>query len=861
MVAAARSSLTYALIAVLFVLVAGWQTAYSVHMVGHMMHAETEVARPFSLRTASHQLGLVSPEASTAGLRPDDVVMDINGHAVGSEAELAKMLQEMHPGGKIMVHARHAGQSRDEMMPVQLKPMGPVTVRGWLVSIILYIVTPASCILLGFGVLAIRPRDPVAWLLLLLMLSFSLMSLGDFSTTVAWSWPALVRAPALVYDALLGSSWTIWILLFGIYFPTRLEFDRRWPWVKWILIAPVAVATIAEVILLVGDSENFAAVASFRNLLLGVRKPYTLEAMAGVWGFFLALNMKLRGAAPDAKRRLRLTLWGSAVALTPLFFIAVAASIQGWDKIPEYALLPCILILAVFPLTLAYVIVVERALDLRVVLRQGLQYALARNAVQVLRWAILAAVIYIGTQFIEHPGQNSEQRLIVIAVGVFVVLRVRQAGDRLRRWVDRRFFREAYNAEQILSELSDNVRSIVETRSLLETVARKIEASLHVERIAMLVGSSGRYVPAYALGYAAAPAVSFEEEAVTVKQLRRRREPLKVYLDSPDSWIYQEAKLGDGERGQLQLLDTRLLLPLSFREKLGGFISLGAKRSEEPYSKSDLQLLALVATQTGMALENSQLAQAIANEVAKRERLNRELEIAREVQERLFPQCYPTAPGLSYAGLCRPALGVGGDYYDFLEIPGAQYGFAVGDVSGKGVSAALLMACLQASLRGQTIGGASDLACLMVNLNRLIFNATPSNRYATFFYSQYDPATRRLRYVNAGHNPPMLFRGEQVLRLEEGGPVVGLFKVAPYKEASVTLQAGDILVLYTDGISEAMNAADEEWEEERLIAAVRDCMRLGPKEMIGSLLRAADAFVAGAPQHDDMTLVVVKAAT
>jgi len=189
----------------------------------------------------------------------------------------------------------------------------------------------------------------------------------------------------------------------------------------------------------------------------------------------------------------------------------------------------------------------------------------------------------------------------------------------------------------------------------------------------------------------------------------------------------------ESDRDRLHKLEAQLLLPLAFKEKLIGFMSLSSKQSEEPYSKTDLQLLQSVAVQTGLALENSQLTQAIASEVAQRERMNRELEIAREVQERLFPQSYPAMEGLDYAGRCRPALGVGGDYYDFLELPDGSLGIGIGDVSGKGIPAALLMASLQASLRGQTISGQPDLAKLMTNVNKLI--SRPALRIATLLSS------------------------------------------------------------------------------------------------------------------------------
>jgi serine phosphatase RsbU (regulator of sigma subunit) len=151
----------------------------------------------------------------------------------------------------------------------------------------------------------------------------------------------------------------------------------------------------------------------------------------------------------------------------------------------------------------------------------------------------------------------------------------------------------------------------------------------------------------------------------------------------------------------------------------------------------------------------------------------------------------------------------------------------------------------------------------MRNLNELVYESSDANRYATFFYGELDLTSRVLTYVNAGHNPPMVFRqtdgGRDVLRLETGGPVIGLMEGCVYRQESVTLAAGDVLVAYTDGISEAMNAADEEWGEERLTEAVRPNRAISSRALIDRLMTSADRFVAGAPQHDDMTLVVVRA--
>ena len=310
-------------------------------------------------------------------------------------------------------------------------------------------------------------------------------------------------------------------------------------------------------------------------------------------------------------------------------------------------------------------------------------------------------------------------------------------------------------------------------------------------------------------------------------------------------------------------LGAEVLLPLSGRERLLGFLSLGAKRSEEPFTNNDLRLLKSVAVQTGLALENAQLMAAITEEVALRERLNREVEIAREVQERLFPQRLPLIEDLDYSGSCRPALGVGGDYYDFLALPSGGLGVAIGDVSGKGISAALLMASLEASLRAEAARAPEHLPDLVSNVNRLVYEASSSDRYATFFYGQYAPARKEFAYVNAGHNPPMLFRRRgtdlDVSRLAIGGTVIGLLEAASYQQEVVSLEPGDILVAFTDGITEAMDPAEAEFGEEQLINTVKAYADLRSTEILARIMQAADAFTSGAKQHDDMTLIVMVA--
>jgi sigma-B regulation protein RsbU (phosphoserine phosphatase) len=444
---------------------------------------------------------------------------------------------------------------------------------------------------------------------------------------------------------------------------------------------------------------------------------------------------------------------------------------------------------------------------------------------------------------------------------------------RLQQRLDQRFFREAYSTEQILSELSEEARNFTEVTPLLNTITQRIGDTLHIERIAVFLRSGDTYRLQLATGAPGASTLSpvlgsfsLPATSTTITTLARGRAPANVYRDDPSSWLVDAS---DAERAALNDLSTELLVPIPGRNRLAGVIALGPKRSQEPYSRTDRQLLQSVATQTGLALENAELFEHLSTEIAHRERVSREIEIAREVQERLFPQVYPHIEGVDLAGYCRPAQVVGGDYYDFFLLPGSSSGpgdsrlaLALGDISGKGISAALLMASLRASLRSAALLQPGDLTTLMRHVNRLVYESSTSNRYATFFYAEYDPYSRILTYVNAGHNPPIVLRGSEQIHLEATGTVIGLLPDVIYTRANVVLRPGDLLITFTDGVSEAMNSIEEEWGEDRMVAATRSLLSqqssATAEQLLQCILSGADLFTAGAPQHDDMTLLLCK---
>ncbi|HZO56860.1 MAG TPA: SpoIIE family protein phosphatase [Bryobacteraceae bacterium] len=807
------------------------------------------------LRAGTNIVQRASERARSVGLHEGDRVISVNGRPLRGLKDLH--FRDAQPGAATLTILHRSGRPEDVRVPPNPNPPQLSTLSRSLVNIIMLLAVPWICLILGYWAVLVRPRDSQAWLLLLLMLSFPHLVFSS-----QWHWPDGWRQLGIGYHQIFSGLVPAALVLFGIYFAERLYLDRRYPWVKYVLLAPSLAAMVFNTVFAIGGAENL----KFTEPLAESRRLMTTVSFASNFGafglFFSAIGMKWGTTkSADVKRRLRLLMWGTQVACAPLcvlFVVSFAIGKPMHELLPWSVLVFALLMMFLFPLTITYVIIVHRALDVRVVLRQGIQYALVRGGA-VLFGVILSTTVLLGSiLYALNSDVNRPQKVLIIVLGFVAVLLLQRLRQRLAYWIDRRFFREAYDAERVLSDLSEQVRTIVDPNSLLRTVSERISETLYVPRVAFFLPAGGPFRAAYSLGYDSRLEVAFPPEGGTVRHIGEHTAPAQVYLDDEQSWLYQDPRMSAEEREWLLQLESQLLLPLAVKDKLLGFLSLGQKKSEEPFSGSDIRLLSSVAAQTGLALENSQLTAEIATEAAKRERMNREIEIAREVQERLFPQKLPRIDGLDCAGGCRPALGVGGDYYDFLALPGGRLGVVIGDVSGKGIAAALLMASLQASVRGQSLRGETDLALLMSNVNSLIYEASTSSRYATLFYAELDPATRRLDYVNAGHNPPLLVRGDTSIHLEAGGTVVGLLPRFPYQQGTISLQPGDVLVAFTDGISEAMNSADEEWGEEELLKAIRACQQLPAQEMIPVLLRNADAFVNGAPQHDDMTLVIVK---
>jgi sigma-B regulation protein RsbU (phosphoserine phosphatase) len=834
----------YAVLAVLFLGAFFVQAGNTAFLIQILRHGADVPADPVTLVAATRTIAV--------GPYRGDQILAIDGRPFNRRSDLLDTVRARRPGDKLrLTLSQPDGNAIEREVSIRAQQMDFGALRDLAVTLALNLVIPIVSLILGFAVAAIRPRDWRAWIVLFLMLGFT--------ETVRTAWfqgpvPWLV----FTWGAFWRSIFPIALMYFGIYFPTRSARDKRMPWFKYIFFVFFAGIYFGDEAVLMIWRYSISAAESFHAIFPALQSLRTLALLLANVVFFANMQRKRDAeTSPDSRRRLSILRTGCWIAVGPvvvLAFWAVVSRAPLFAGVPVSITVPSLLLLTLFPLTLFYVIVVQHAMDLSFVIRSGVKYGLARFGLWAVRSALIATAVYLIVTIAASERRGSNVYLQLFSV-VAVLLLVRQRGaERASAWVDRQFFREAYNAEQVLAELASEVGRYLEAKPLLERVAPRIGETLHVADIVVLLREGETFRTTYTTRQGEPMDIPVQSQIV--KQLQERGEPLPIYFDNPPDWL---RTLSTVELQTLDFMRTQLLLPLSGRDRMAGIMSLGPKRSEAPYSQTDIRLLQAVAWQMGMALENSRLMASLADAAALRERVVRELEIAREVQERLFPQRYPQIPGVACAGYCRPALGVGGDYYDFVQLPRDRVGIAIGDVSGKGIAAALLMASLQASLRSQAVAGVASLAELMTNVNRLIFDASTSSRYATLFYGEYYADTRELRYVNAGHNPPFILRGDgDLIRLETGGTVVGLLPGAGYEQGTVALQPGDILVAFTDGISEALNEAEEEWGEERFIGAARRSAGLDSAHLIQAIFRAADEFTGKARQSDDMTLVVIK---
>jgi sigma-B regulation protein RsbU (phosphoserine phosphatase) len=833
----------------------------------------------YSATTGAMKVGEVLPgsPADQAGLRSGDRIVAIDGQRlsnlrpfydaiiVGRKQVIELTVEQPGSAGQRQLRLVVSGGKRVPKRTLRLEDLLGLPIDYY----------PVGFLLVGVTVLLLRPDDRNAWLLALLFGGFVAVA-PLFEGNI----PPPLRGFAVFYKIVMSWSSLALFYYFFAVFPASSPIDRKIPWLKNLFLAGAIITTVPIGLrcLVAGGTLplyldlHWPGANVIRWVLAlqeGLPSPASQRWPSPGWVFFgsflgaMALGLTSLVSnnflSPDAqvRRKAHVMVWGTFIGVAPTCLVASIAFVGGFGNIPLAWWQVSVLFLSfVWPLSFAYAVVKHRVLEIPVLLKRSARYLLAQRGFTILLLVLWVAAIRLFTYAVSGLVGTFSDTVLVLGLlfGVGLVWLSAPAVKRATERIDRAFFRSAYDARQILESLVEETRTVTSREELAVLLGGEIKQALHPMFAAVYLADSEGQLRVYP----DASPTKFQplpSRMPLIEELARRKEPWQISDNDP-----RERGLSDN----LAIFaphHPECLVPILMRGgTLTGLLVLGAKLSEESYSREDQRLLSAAAAQAGVTLENMRLAEDMAARIEAERRMARDMEIAKQVQARLFPQKSPPLDTLEYAGRCIQARDVGGDYYDFLNLGKGRMGIVLADIVGKGIPGALLMANLQADVRSQCAIASQDLPQFLKSVNQSFFESTDDGRYATLFFGDYQDSARRLRFANCGHNPPLLVHPNGMTeRLTATATVLGLFEEWESSLGDVQIASGDVLVIYTDGVTEADNAEGEEFGESRLLEIVRHHLTVPVPLILDAILRGALEFSGGeGKMRDDLTLVVAR---
>lgn len=773
--------------------------------------------------------------ADAAGIQVGDRILAINGVSFTRLDELVRMAARVQVGDVVRYRILRGAEEREIDLVMGSLPVESRFQRTTMAA------TGLAFLAVGLLV-AWRRADAMAMVFYSITLVFAfLFAPVPVHPSLAWNLEVkiLYDLSYLLLPALF--------LHFFLIFPYRKRLVVEHPRFVHALYAG------SLVLFLAGATLDAFYLLGQRYTLLPAMKVFT--ALAGLLimvGLLLGIGSfvtsYIRTPQGPVRRRLKGVLWGTVLGMLPVVVGSLARMIAPSVTLPgaRYYHLSLFLV----PLSFGYAIVRYGLMDLEIILKRSVVYTILT--------ALLAAIYLL---FVDGIGRlamirGGEESLLLKLGAIFLMaVLFSPVRSRVQGLVDRTFYRERLNYRDTLREISEEMTGIIEADPLVDRLARRVADVLRVRGVAVYLegkeaGSYGCAAAAGA-GMASANCYTFGRNDQVVAWAIERRGVLPIErLQESVRWN----RLPRAEKQALRELGTALLIPLLSGERLVGLLLVGSKESGDVHANEELELLRTVATQASVAVENALLHR----EALARARFHEELALARKIQENFLPETLPDLPEVELSALNVPCEEVGGDYYDFLVLGNRKaLGIAIGDASGKGIPAALLMASFQAAFHAEAESQRSP-AQVLEKLNRLIIRQSRSERFVTFFYGLVDVERRVLKYANAGHNPPLLLRPDgSGVTLDEAGLLLGVSPDTAYRDAELPLTEGDILLLYTDGVTDELSPADEIYGVERLESILRTSRALPLSEILGSIYTSVSEFMGGRPE-DDITLLAMK---
>ncbi|MFH1218945.1 MAG: SpoIIE family protein phosphatase [Candidatus Eisenbacteria bacterium] len=817
--------------------------------------------------------------AAKAGLKPNDVILSLNGNLF-EESQFAPLL-EASPGKAVkigllrgndtlFVNAKLGDKYALSASIYGSVIQGPATKLVWT----LYFPPLLLCsllLLVGAPVGWLRPRDRVAFECSLWFQSLGAVSLWMTNQPLWASWPNWALTAVTCFTSL--SVFMIIPLTLRVFsvFPLRSRLGAvllRWQWTAFAVSGLSALTLPGDLRFIYGWRPTWFNSNPLTRFLGSWFEMVLFVTILGLLVCLLAAQRIEARRRPQGRLRvleLSLVLSSAAIVVFEIVpYVLKAAMPSGSTGLVLRYFLP-VGLFGASVLSFAYAILAHKVFGIRLIIRKGIQHLLLSRGVLIVEGLLLFLIL---EESIRH-GQTRIGGSVPAVAGlaavtsVFLMAGLTRVNRPVMHSIDRRFFRETYDGRRVLVGLSQQVSRIRDRDEILRKAGEAVLATLHPGRVAFLLRNpqDRSLVVAWrrqAIGRGTHLQVAQEQGEMNHREDIGIVASNMLLLEEGLAWTHVTSQK-EGQRAEDDASSSRrleLLVALPSSTGLIGCMALAGKLSEEPFSSEDKELLVTVATQMGLALENAELL-----EVAKREAEQaKEIGIARQVQQNLFPKELPPAEGWQFAAICRPAKAVGGDYYDLFRIDEDHIGFALGDVSGKGLGPSLVMAVVQGIIRSGLAERVTDVAGLMAKLNEHLLSSTSAGMFITLFIGVLNTKTGHLRYVNGGHNPPMLVSGsgQETLTLQTGGPLVGIMPRVRFDDGEVSLGSGCLLAVFSDGVTEATNENGDMFGEQQLLGGLKQSRTLSAPAALAHVLESVDRFAGSAEQADDISLVVIK---
>ncbi|NIR52398.1 SpoIIE family protein phosphatase [candidate division KSB1 bacterium] len=781
----------------------------------------------------------VVPEgpAADAGIAAGDTIVAVNEVPLTTHEDFSNQLNKVEIGHEVRLTILREGQQFTKTVTIDRRVS--VFTKVVLISLLPGIIFCYALLLIGTFVFLKKLEDKTAHIFYLMVLFWALAMWHSFP----YSSNALNNIMPDWFEWLQLPFWPLAVGLlvhFTLIFPVEKPILRRHPR----LILGLAYLPALLIILFI-YAELFNQVWGQMLLRYGWNILFSVN-------FFVAMFLLGRTCRykydPHVAKQAQIMMWGTmlTLALPTVYYYVPKNIFQITLPLAEYVLF----LLILWPITLAYVIIKHRFMDIDVIVKRGVAYALMSGFVVA---AYFLLVVGVGRLILYLTGSRSQ--LVTIVATLLIAALFNPVKNRIRLFVDRRFYPSRFTYREAVRAFSHQLINVVDLQKLLDSLQTFFAETMQIQPIVVLWrGKKTAYTVNRTTGLNSNLEVDFSDEDGVIKQLQKKQQLLDL---SP--LFEQSDAISDDETRRWHTLGTELALPLLKKGQLIGLISLGSKTDNEPYYKEDLELLETLSDQVNISLENALLTE----ELREQERLRKELEVARRIQLSTLPQADPQISGLDISGVSIPALEVGGDYYDYLELVDGRFGVVVGDVSGKGTSAALYMSQLKGILK-TAAKFYSSLKELMNELNTLTFMSIESKSFITLTLGAFDIKRRKFSLVRAGHLPLIYYcaKEKQCREIVPKGIGVGLENGRLFstelEEAEFKFDSGDVFLFYSDGIIEARNSQGKEFETEFMMNMVAQNGCQNAFSLREAIISQVHTFTGNSSQLDDMTLVVVK---